>query len=524
MQLRLGTRLGLGYGAVITALFLVFVLSVAAFEVSRSRAVELQRNYFPSIVAVNEMLQSLDRMERAEYRGITDPQGARQAFRTFDQEASGFRGSLVATERLAHTPEEQQAISALGQSFGSYLNVDARLRSLIQKGRRAEASQLNLTESAAVADEVRQAGVTFRRENLRAILAEQQQVERVLRWAEWLAVSLALLGVVLALFAWRRSVESVVVPLRHLAEATGVIASGRFITAHAPNAERTVEIAVLQRDFNSMSQELERTTRGLETQVTARTQQLETALEELERMVSELRTLDKMKSDLMAVVSHELLTPINFIMAYGSTLEEEVLGPLSTDQGMAARRIVEGAQRLTRMVRNMLDYTQLESGRLAIRPEPLDLAPAVRDVVETMRPLAAEKSQTLELVLPPDLPPAWADPSRVAQILQELLDNAIKFTSERGRIRLAVRSEAEHLVTEVSDTGIGMSSEIQSNLFKGFYQADASSTRAYGGLGLGLAIVYHLVTRMGGRLSVDSSPGSGSTFRFTLPRADRRPD
>lgn len=516
MRLKLGTRLGLGYGAVTAALLLVFVLSVMAFEVSRTQALNIRREYLPSIAASDDMLLNLDRLERAESMTVA---GSRQAFETL---AAAFRGSLHAAEHHAHTPEEQEVVSTVGQSFGAYMNVASRIRALILEGRPAEARRLNGTESAAAADELRAAIRAYRSLNYRAILAEQEREERILRIAEWVAGSVALLALVLAALTWRRTVQAIVAPLQSLEAATAAIAAGHFTTASHPESGRTREIAALEQDFNAMARQLERMTRGLEAQVADRTHELQTTMEELERLVVQLRGVDKLKSDLMAVVSHELLTPINFIMAYASTLEEEVLGPLAPEQVLAARRIVEGAQRLTRMVRNVLDYTQLESGRLTIRPETLDYAPLVRDVVETMRPLASDKSQTLELVLPSDLPPAWADPSRVAQILQELLDNAFKFTSERGRIRLAVSHDDRALVTEVNDTGIGMPVDIQDNLFKGFYQADNTSTRAYGGLGLGLSIVHHLVTRMGGAIAVDSVPGMGSTFRFTLPRADRR--
>lgn len=522
MRLTLGTRLGIGYGVVSAALLVVFVLTIGAFEATRRHSANIRQNLLPNIQASNTMLLALEQMENAEFLYFTPREAPTRHYRTFDAQEARFRSALRAAEALSESPRRQEAVARASEQFGAFVHVEHRIRRLLATGQVDAARQLNVTESLALADDVRRSVRRFRDLNLQAILAEQAQEEQLLRWSEWIAGGISLLALVLAVLIWRRTVQAVVAPLQNLEAAAGALASGRFLSAHHPEAERTGEIAALQHDFNAMAKQLEGMTRGLEAQVQARTHELQSAKEQLEKLVVELRTLDKMKSDLMAVVSHELLTPINFIMAYGSTLEEEVLGPLGPDQVAAARGIVEGARRLTRMVRNVLDYTQLASGRLAIRPEEVDYAPLVRDVADMMRPSIEAKSQELEVSIPPELPYVWADPVRVGQVLQELLDNAVKFTSERGRLRVVVSHDADVVRTSVSDSGIGMPADIQANLFKGFYQADATSTRAYGGLGLGLAITHHLVSHMGGTITVHSTPGGGSTFAFTLPRADRR--
>lgn len=523
MRLQIGTRLGLGYGAVIVALLVVLILSVGAFEVSRRIAANIRQVHIPSIEASNTMVNALEQMENEEARYFLPVKELKQHLQAFDSHAADFKQAHSIAELHAFTPDEHAAITLVSQHFGAYLHVAERIRGLLAAGERDAARRLNLTESMTVAEQVRSAVNDYRDLNLQEILQKQAEEEQILQIAEWVAAGIALLGIILATLIWRRNMRAIVSPLRSLEAATASIASGRFVQAAHPQADRTTEIAALQQDFNAMAQQLETMTRGLEEKVATRTQELQTAKDQLERMVQELRSLDKLKSDLMSVVSHELLTPINFVMAYGSSLEEEVFGTLTPDQRLAARRIVEGSQRLTRMVRNVLDYTQLESGRLSIRPENLDYASIIREVAESLQGAAAAKSQTLEIAVPADLPPVWGDPARVGQILQELLDNAIKFTSEQGRLRIAVSHDADVVTTEVSDTGIGMSDELRTSLFKGFTQGDTTSTRAYGGLGLGLAIVHHLITRMGGTITVDSSLGRGSTFRFTLPRANQMP-
>ncbi|HEY9765399.1 MAG TPA: HAMP domain-containing sensor histidine kinase [Chroococcales cyanobacterium] len=240
--------------------------------------------------------------------------------------------------------------------------------------------------------------------------------------------------------------------------------------------------------------------------------------------LEELRSLDKMKSDLMAVISHELLTPINFITGYGSTLEDGVLGPLTEEQQRAVKRILEGASRLTRLVGKVLDYTLLEAGKMVIQNEELDYRALLGPVVEETRCAARLKSQDFHFSCPEGPLMVRGDPQRLQQVLSELLENAQKFTAEKGRIGLKVWEEGDRIFTEVFDSGEGISLEEVKSLFKPFYQLDLTSTRRHGGIGIGLAIVKYLVAAMGGEISVSSKPGEGTRVLFTLPKPSERPN
>lgn len=171
------------------------------------------------------------------------------------------------------------------------------------------------------------------------------------------------------------------------------------------------------------------------------------------------------------------------------------------------------------MVRNTLEHTQLQAGTLSILPQAVDCPDILTSAVERVRTAAQAKRQRLEVALPPDLPQAWADPDRVAQVLVELLDNAVKFGPEAGRIAVCAWSDARRVVFEVADDGQGMNVEVLERLFRPFYQADGSSTRRHGGLGLGLALAHQLATALHGRLEARSTIGKGTTFTFELPRA-----
>lgn len=527
--LNLSTRLAFGYVTVIATLLLVLGVTFGAFHVARLENSQVHDNYIPSLDASKIMLVRLERMRDAELLALTPGQNATRWLRTFDHNAAEFEQYFEKAGRLVSSPEEQLLYAQLGQQHGAFMHIHGRLRHLITKGRLAQAQELNATEALAQGERLRLTARGYYDFNMQETILAREMEERVLFWTESAALLIAGCGAGLAGLMWRRASQEIVAPLRTLQAATGAIAHGEFQEVSHPAAARTVELAALQDDFNRMAGRLRVVTRDLhavnatlENQVDERTRALQAANTRLESMLEELRTLDQLKSNFMAIMSHELLTPINFITGFGSALEDELLGPLTADQHRTICKILEGADRLTRMVRNTLDYTQLESGRMSVISEAVDLTSLVGEVVESTRPRAEARRQTLELLAPAELPDAWADPSRVAQVLSELLDNAIRFSPEGRKVRVSVTAAPDALVLEVADTGDGIPAEAFRDLFKPFYQVDFSSTRRHGGMGLGLAIAYRLVQAMGGQMQVVSRLGQGATFQFTLLRADHK--
>lgn len=527
MRLRLASRVGISYGVTIVTLLLVLGCLVFSYQITRREAQRIRDSIAPSVEAANQLLLALEAMDNAEYQLIAHPRTQGPALMRFDGDESEFRGALQKAEATAPDPEEKDTLAKVSERFGVFLQLDREIRRLVAGGRVAEAQALDLTGSIQAADGLREQARRYRELNMTEIRGAEDAGEAAQAEAQAFAGAIALIGVVLATFLWRREALMLMEPLRHLQTAIQEVAAGRFTAAHHPAAAATTELGALEAGFNEMAARLQQTTdrlnganAELEVRVEARTLALKEANRRLEAMVEELRGLDRMKSDLMAVVSHELLTPINFVLAYASTLEEGILGELNPEQSRASHSIVEGAERLTRMVRNILDFTKLESGRLGIKLETCDFAGVVRDVVASLRSVAEAKQQALELGL--EEGPLWvrADPARTAQALYEILDNALKFTSERGKISVEVRREGSRVLTEVADTGIGISPEVQARVEQGFYQADLSSTRAYGGIGLGLAIAHHLIRAMDGELELTSELGRGTRVSFTLPRVE----
>ena len=233
----------------------------------------------------------------------------------------------------------------------------------------------------------------------------------------------------------------------------------------------------------------------------------------------ELERSNRYKSQFLANVSHELRTPLNSILLLSKMLGAEGNG-LSPAQRRQAQVIHEAGRDLRALIDDILDISRIESGRLGLNPEPVELRPMLEDLIELFSPQLADKPVELSLRLEPDAPEQIrTDRDKLRQILKNFLANAIKFT-ERGEVRIEVGARAESdrpLALSVIDTGIGIPPDKQEIIFEAFQQADGSTRRRYGGTGLGLAISRELATLLGGVIEVESTPGVGSRFSLLLP-------
>jgi signal transduction histidine kinase len=238
-------------------------------------------------------------------------------------------------------------------------------------------------------------------------------------------------------------------------------------------------------------------------------------LYELERRnVARLQELEEMKSDFLSTVSHELRTPLTSIKASIILMLTQPDQPLSTAQRLL-HNIDRNTERLSSLVNDLLDMTKLRNGRLKLALQPVNLAEITADVTATMRPLTDNKNQTLDIQVQPGLPAVYADRRRVEQVLNNLLSNAYRYTPKNGSIRLTVEERNRRILVVISDNGPGIPLAEQELIFERFY----SSHTGKGGTGLGLPIARSLVELHNGVLWVESQPGVGSSFYFTLPLA-----
>ena len=237
---------------------------------------------------------------------------------------------------------------------------------------------------------------------------------------------------------------------------------------------------------------------------------------ELELRNREIERANRLKSEFLASMSHELRTPLHTIIGFSELLAEELQGPLNDKQKRFVGHIHRDSLHLLELINDILDLSKIEAGRLELRLEAFDFSAVVEESLAAVRAVVRAKSidthtdvRVTEAI--------EADRLRVKQILVNLLSNAAKFTPEGGRVSVHARVEGPLVVTSVIDTGVGIAAEEQEAIFDEFYQTGVTTKGVREGTGLGLAITKRLVESHGGEIQVDSKPGSGSRFTFTIP-------
>ena len=282
----------------------------------------------------------------------------------------------------------------------------------------------------------------------------------------------------------------------------------------------------LEEETREANQKLKRYQNELEQLVEERTQQLTNAnkrladeAEQLEKARDSAQAADRAKSVFLATMSHEIRTPMNGVLGTTSLLRAT---KLTEEQELYARTISESGHLLLRILNDILDYSKIEAGRLQFEKVDFSVYALIQRLINLYTPEAERKGLLLGCEIEPDLPESLSgDPTRLQQVLANLIDNAIKFTDE-GEVYIVVTGEpvsmsrSWRLRFDVSDSGIGIADEKLGSLFDAFSQATDSTSRKYGGTGLGLAICDRIVRGMGGAIGVDSTPGSGSTFWFDV--------
>lgn len=330
-------------------------------------------------------------------------------------------------------------------------------------------------------------------------------------------------------------------PLRRVQGAMEDVGEGDY-SARLPLDKSSDEMTILSSGFNEMVAQLEQTAGHLEDLVTERTTALEHANAELARQSAALEEANEAlteenqyRSDFLAMMSHELKTPLAASMAFADILRErqgadadmrlsgtgEETTPAanaSADSERLWREMESNHKTLLSLINNILEMARIDAGRESFQPELMDVGDVVGLVQASIAPLAAQKSIALEYRIG-EIPLFVADAEKLRRIVENLMSNAVKFTPPGGRITFAVTHHAETGTLEfsVADTGCGISEASQATIFDRFVQADSSASRAYGGSGLGLALVRELTEMHGGTVQLESTEGKGSTFTVSIP-------
>jgi signal transduction histidine kinase len=301
-------------------------------------------------------------------------------------------------------------------------------------------------------------------------------------------------------------------PIRQLSDLAERIAQGEWISPQIPEP-RSKEVTRLATSFTHMSQQLQTSC-----------QTLEQRNAEMSELNAELQRLDRLKDEFLANTSHELRTPLNGTIGIAESMLDGAAGDLTPTQRHNLDLIVRSSYRLATLVNDILDFAKLCHNEIQLQPQPVGIRESVAVVFAFCAPQLKRKSIEVIDAIAPTIPLVYADENRLQHILYNLIGNAIKFTDQGFIGVTAAITPDRQLAITIVDTGIGIEPEQQDRMFDDFEQADGSTAREYGGTGLGLTLAKKFVELHGGTLTVNSIPGSGSQFCFTLPIAETPAD
>jgi signal transduction histidine kinase len=423
------------------------------------------------------------------------------------RENNRFNNTLARIEGAA-PPAERETIQRIRAVQDQVLTTVADIANLIRDGKLDEAMTLQLREGYPLFQQIAGLVNQIVRTEGEGMARIRQSVTTANRQALILMGGFAAISILLALTLGFVISWSFILPVREAEGFLSRVATGDFGgTVDVPNRD---EFGALAARMNQMSRDL--------SQLYERQR---AAAVELRSLNDQLARASQAKSDFLASMSHELRTPLNAILGFTEMILDDVYGDVPPQFREPVSDIHTCGRQLLRLINDVLDLAKIESGRMELSLGEYSVEDVVDTVRLSLRSLAAEKGLQFVTDVPADMPLVFSDSKRLTQCVTNLAGNALKFTKE-GRVEIRVELQGETLLFRVSDTGIGIAPDQIEGIFEEFRQADPTITREFGGTGLGLSITKKFVELHGGRIWVESEPGKGSTFLFSIPlRAER---
>jgi signal transduction histidine kinase len=393
-------------------------------------------------------------------------------------------------DRLAFVEKDEiHLLGQLRQDYSHFIDAETRVVFLIRNGRDSEAREAQRTQVVPLADGLE------RLTNQLVNLAESDMVtgidasNQVYRLSRWIVIAFAFGSVVLALMLGYAISWSVIGPVKAIDGRLNQIAAGNF--TQRIDVDNRDELGALAAHVNLMS-------------------------DELGRLYQQIEAVSQHKSQFLANMSHELRTPLNAIIGFSELILDNVYGETPDKMRAAMIRVQHNGKHLLGLINDILDLSKIEAGQLVLSLSDYSVEDLVQTVFNVVEPLANEKKLAVKFEAPSAPLCARGDERRLAQVMLNLVGNAIKFT-EAGEVTVKLFANAETYTVSVCDTGPGIVEADQKMIFEEFQQVDNTITKTKGGTGLGLAIAKRIVEMHGGRIWIQSAPGRGSTFSFTVP-------
>jgi len=386
--------------------------------------------------------------------------------------------------------DEMEIVARVRKDYEAFIAVVTEVIELIRAGKVTQGREAQIGRASPLADRLERLTNELVNKAEADMLARIDESQDDYRQAQMIVIGFALGSLLLALGLGYSISWSVIEPVRRMDERFTELAAGKF-GGHV-SVENRDELGTLSVNLNRMS-------------------------DELGRLYRQLETANRHKSEFLANMSHELRTPLNAVIGFSEVLQERMFGELNEKQADYVGDIHSSGRHLLSLINDILDLSKIEAGRMELEPSEFDLAAMLETALTLVRERAQRHGIKLALEADPAVGLVSGDERKLKQVTLNLLSNAVKFTPEGGSVRLGARRNGSAVEVWVTDTGVGIAPEDQALVFEEFRQVGSDSARKAEGTGLGLALAKKFIELHGGSIRLESAPGRGSTFTFTLP-------
>ena len=386
--------------------------------------------------------------------------------------------------------DEIEIVARVRKDYEAFIAVVTEVIELIRAGKVAQGREAQIGRASPLADRLERLTNELVNKAEADMLARIDESQADYQVAQLMMVAFALGSILLALGLGYSISWSVIEPVRRMDERFSRLAAGDF-SGKVSVANRD-ELGKLSENLNRMS-------------------------DELGRLYRQLETANRHKSEFLANMSHELRTPLNAVIGFSEVLQERMFGDLNDKQADYVNDIHSSGRHLLALINDILDLSKIEAGRMELEPSDFDLPAMLETTLTLVRERAQRNGIALSLEAAPEVGTVRGDERKLKQVTLNLLSNAVKFTPEGGAVRLGAKMNGSAIEVSVADTGVGIAPEDQALVFEEFRQVGSDSARKAEGTGLGLALAKKFIELHGGTIRLESAPGRGSTFTFTLP-------